>query len=137
MLPQEPAVRLLPRQAGAVDTALLACADADRLAVLDVADRVGLRVLERDERQDHIVARGLGQILVFGHDVVQQAFGNLVIVVALLEGHAENVALLDGLRGIARVDLDDVIAALALSFEDFERLRRVGGGDDAVGHFAR
>ena len=50
MLPQEPVVRLIARQSRAVDTALLACAYTDGHAILDIANRVGLRVLERNER---------------------------------------------------------------------------------------
>ena len=40
MMAQEPVVRLVARQAGAVDAALLARTDADGLTVLDVADGV-------------------------------------------------------------------------------------------------
>ena len=49
MLAQAPVVRLAARQTGAVDAALLARADADCLTVLDIADRVGLRVLQGDQ----------------------------------------------------------------------------------------
>ena len=47
-LAQEPVVGLRASEARAVDAALLAGADADGLAVLRVADGVGLRVLQRD-----------------------------------------------------------------------------------------
>ena len=137
MLTHEPVVRLAAREARAVDAALLTCADADGHAVLDVADRVGLGVLKRDKREDHVVLRALRQILVLGNDVVQQALADLVVVVALLEADAENVALLDRLRLVVRVDLDHVIAALALGFQDFERFCGEIRGDDAVGDLVR
>ena len=120
-----------------MDAALLARAHADGHTVLNVADRVGLGVLERDQRQDHVVLGRLRQLLVVGDDVVQQSVTDLIVVVALLEADAENVALLDRLRHIVRVDLDDVIAALALGFEDCERLVRVARGDDAVRNLVR
>ena len=74
----------------------------------------------------------LRQVLVLGNDVVQQALADLVVVVALLKADAENVALLDRLRLVVRIDLDHVIAALALGFQDLERFCGEIRGDDAV-----
>ena len=74
----------------------------------------------------------LRQILVLGDDVGEQALVDLVVVVALLKADAENIALLDRLRLVVRVDFDNVIAALALGFENFERLVGEVRGDDAV-----
>ena len=115
MLPQEPVIGLAARESGAVDAALLARAHADGLAVLDIADRVGLGVLQRNQRHDHIERCRVGQVLVVGDDVVQHRAVDLQIVVALLEGHAKYVALLNGLGLIRRVDLHDIVAALALA----------------------
>ena len=137
MLTNEPVVRLVARETGAVDTALLTCADADGHAVLDVADRVGLGVLEPDEGKDHVVLCALRQVHVLGHDVGEQALVDFVVVVALFEADAENVALLDRLRLVVRGDFDHVIAALALGFQNFERLVGEVRGDDAVGDLVR
>ena len=49
VLTQPPVVGLLPRQTGAMNPTLLTCAHADDLAVLRIADRVRLRVFQRDE----------------------------------------------------------------------------------------
>ena len=76
----------------------------------------------------------LRQILVLGNDVGEQALVDLVVVVTLLEADAENVALLDRLRLIVRVDLDNVVAALALGLEDLEGLSGEVRRDDAVGN---
>ena len=81
--------------------------------------------------------RTLRQFLVVGDDVVQQGFADLIVVVALLKADAKNIALLDRLGDVVRVDLDDVVAALALGFQDLERLVRVARGDDAVRHLVR
>ena len=134
MLTNEPVVGLVAGESRAVDAALLTCADTDGHAVLDVADRVGLRVLERDERKDHVVLCALRQILVLGDDVGEQALVDFVVVVTLLKADAENVALLDRLRLIVRVDLDNVVAALALGLEDLEGLSGEVRRDDAVGN---
>lgn len=48
-LSKPPRVCLLPSQSRAVDTALLACANADGLPVFYVADRVALGILQGDE----------------------------------------------------------------------------------------
>ena len=136
VLAQVPVVGLAAGQARAVDAALLARADADGLTVLDVAHRVGLRVLERDEG-DHHVDLGLGgNLLVLGHHVGEQVGRDLVVVAALLEGDAEDVLGLHGSGHVGRVDLHDVVLAGLLGLEDLERLVGVGGGDDAVGHLA-
>ena len=59
------------------------------------------------------------------------------IVVPLLKGDAEDVAPLHRGGAVIRVDLHDVVIALALGFEDGQRLLRVARGDDAVGHLQR
>ena len=67
----------------------VARAHADGLAVLHIADGVGLGVLQGDERKDHVVLCALRQILVLGNDVGEQALVNLVVVVTLLKADAE------------------------------------------------
>ena len=134
MLPQEPVVRFVPRQTGTVDAALLARAHADGLAVLHIADGVGLGVLQGDEGDEHVPLGGLGQLLVVGDDVVQQGLVDGEAVAALLEGDTEDVLVLHGLGGIVRVDLHHIIAALALGFEDGQGLVGVARGDHAVGY---
>ena len=60
MLPQIPDVRLVARQTGAVDPALLPRADADDLAVLGVSDGIGLGILQRDQGNEQIPLGRLG-----------------------------------------------------------------------------
>ena len=62
MLAQIPDVRLVARQARAVDAALLAGAHADGLSVLDIADGVGLGVFQGDQgtQSDHALASSGG-----------------------------------------------------------------------------
>ena len=69
MLTQIPVVSFLPGETGAVNTALLSCADSDRLPVLDVADGVGLGVFERDKRNDHVDLCLFRQIFIFGDNI--------------------------------------------------------------------
>ena len=114
VLAQPPVVRLHARQAGAVDAALLARAYADGLAVLHVADGVGLGVFQGDEGHHHVGFRLGGEAPVFRHQVGQKALVDPVLVPALLEGDAEDVLVLLGGGGVIRVDLDHVVAALFL-----------------------
>ena len=111
MAAEIPVVRLLSRQTGAVDAALLACAHADGLSVLDVADGVGLGVFERDEGKEHIALRTLGQAFIFGDDVLEQALIDFAVVVPLLKGDAENILLLQRRGNIGGVDLHDIVPA--------------------------
>ena len=111
MAAEIPVVRLLPRQTGAVDAALLARAHADGLSVLHIADGVGLGVFERDEGKEHIALCTLGQVFIFGDDVREQAFIDFAVVVPLLEGDAENILLLQRRGNIGGVDLHDIVPA--------------------------
>ena len=133
MLAQIPVVRLLAGKTCAVDTALLARAHADSLAVFDVADGVGLGVFERDERDDHVDLCLLGKLVILGDDVRKQRLVDLKIVPALLEGDAEHIFVFLRCGNVFRIDLNDVIAALFLCSEDLKRFIGIARGDDAVG----
>ena len=133
MLAQPPVVRLGPRQAGAVDAALLACPHADGLAVLHVADGVGLGVFQGDEGHQHVGFGGVGEGVVFRDDAGEKVRADFVLVPALLEGDAEHVLVLLGGGDVGRVDLNHVVAALLLGLQNLQGLRRIAGGDDAVG----
>ena len=136
MLAQIPVVRLLACQTGAVDAALLACAHADGLTVLHVADGVGLGVFQSDEGHDHVDLGSLRKLLVFRDDVGQHLPVDHKVIAALLEGDAEHILVLRGGGDVVRVDLDHVVAALLLGFQNFQRLVGIAGGDDAVGYLA-
>ena len=75
----------------------------DGLAVLHIADGVGLGVLQGDEGDEHVPLGGLGQLLVVGDDVVQQGLVDGEAVAALLEGDTEDVLVLHGLGGVVWV----------------------------------
>ena len=79
-----------------MDAALLARAHADGLAVLHIADGVGLGVLQGDEGEEHIVLGLLGQVFVLGDDVLEHLLADIQAVVSLFEGDAEDIAALDG-----------------------------------------
>ena len=134
MLPEPPVVGLVARQTRAVDAALLARADADALTILHIAYGVGLGVLEGDHGNRQVALGKVGQLLVFGDDIAEKIVSDDQFVALLLEGDAEYILALQLFRLIGGVDLDDVVIALALGFEDFEGFRLIAGGDHAVGH---
>ena len=136
MLAQEEGVGLRAGQARAVDAALLTRADADGLPAEGVADGVGLGVFERDQGDDEVKDRALGQRFVFRHDLAEQLAVDFEIVAALLEGDAEDLLALLRLGHVGRVDLHDVVGAVALAFEQLQGFGRIAGGDDAVGDLA-
>ena len=135
MLPQQPVIRLLPCQTRAVNAALLTRADANRLTVLGVADGVGLRVLEHNQRHNQVALGVLRQVVIRGHDVVQQIFINHKFIAPLLERDAKHLLVLNGRGAVGRVNRNDIVIALLLHFQQRQRLVGVAGSDDAVGHF--
>ena len=133
MLAQPPDIGLVTSQTGTVNAALLSGTDTDGLSVLDVANRVRLRIFQRDEG-DNQVALGLRcKGLVLRGDILKQGrVVELDFVAALLEGDAIDLLALDGLRFVCRVNLDDIVGSLALVLQNLDGLGGVVGGNDAV-----
>ena len=131
-----PVIGLISCETCAVYSGLLSGTDTDGLAVLRICYGVGLRVLDGDEGDGHVETRLLGEFLVLAHDVCESLLGHLVLVATLLEGHTEYLLVLDRIRAVARVDLDDVIVPLLLRLQDLECLLRIVWGNDAIRHFA-
>ena len=117
-----------------MNSGLLAGTDADGLTVNSVANGVGLGVLQGDQRNDQVDLCAFGQILVGSNDVLQQMCADLEIIAALLKCNAENLLALLYIGDIILVDLDHVISALALGFQNFQSLVGITGGDNAVGN---
>ena len=118
-----------------MDAGLLSGPHTDGLSVHCVADGVGLGVFQSNESHDQVPAGGFRQGLIFGNDLVQKGVIDLKVVSALLKGDAEDLLVLLLLRHIVGVDLHNVIIPVSLGFENFQGLRLVAGGDNAVGHF--
>ena len=119
-----------------MDAALLAGADADGLAVLRVADGVGLRVLERDQGDQQVALCVLRQVVVLRRDILEAVFRDGDVVALLLEGDAEDLLALELCRLIGGIHLQDQVRALALRLEDLEGLWRIRRRNDAVGDLA-
>ena len=129
-------IGLITGETCAVHSGLLSGTDTDGLTVLCIRYGVGLRVLDGDEGDGHVETRLLGELLVRTHDVCEGILGHLVLVASLLEGHTEYLLVLDRIRAVARVDLDDIVVSLLLRLQDLERFLRVAWGNDAIRHFA-
>ena len=137
VLAQPPDVGLVAGEAGTVDAALLTSTDADGLTILDVADGVGLGVLQRDEGDDEVAAGFSSKGFVLRGDIFKQ--GGIVetdLVAALFEGDAEALLGLYGSRTIGGVHLDDIVRALTLVLQDLDGFGGVVGGNDAVADLA-
>ena len=129
-------IGLITGETCAVHSGLLSGTDTDGLTVLRIRYGVGLRVLDGDEGDGHVETRLLGELLILAHDVCEGLIGHLILVTTLLEGHTEYLLVLDRIRAVARVDLDDVIVTLLLRLQDLECFLRIVRGNDAIGHFA-
>ena len=68
------------------------------------------------------------QILVRGHDVVQQIFVNHELIAPLLKRDAEHILVLHGRGTVGRVDLHNIVIALASSFSAAPAPRRCSRG---------
>ena len=53
---------------------------------------------------------------------------------ALLKGNPEYLLAFNGSRLIIRINLDYIVIAVLLGFEDFQGFRLISGGNDAVRH---
>ena len=136
VLTQEPSIGLAAGKTRAVNTRLLTCTYTDSLSVYCVADRVGLRIFECNERDNEVAYGTFGQILIFGHNVRKQLTVDFKIISPLFKGDAKYLlGLLNG-RNIIGVDLNDVVIALSLALENFKCLGLVAGSDNAIRNLA-
>ena len=135
MLTEKPVVCFLPGETGAVDTALLPGANADGLAVLHIADRIGLGIFKRDKCNDHIPHGRIRERFVFRHEILQQRSIDAEVVVSLLKGDTEDILAFLQSGHVIGINLDDVVVALFLRFQDLQGFFRICRGDNAVGDF--
>mmetsp|Transcript_96182 Transcript_96182/g.248706 ORF Transcript_96182/g.248706 Transcript_96182/m.248706 type:complete len:588 (-) Transcript_96182:9-1772(-) len=129
---QAPSRHLAAGELHAVHAALLPGADADHHALSGVADGVRLRVLDGDRRNDQVELRGLRQVLLVRHDLLQVCLGEDRVVALLHEAETAGDAVLHDRRLEVLVGLEDDELAALLGLQDLQRLGRVAGGDDAV-----
>ena len=135
VLTEKPVVCFLPGETGAVDTALLPGANADGLAVLHIADRIGLGIFKRDKCNDHIPHGRIRERFVFRHEILQQRSIDAEVVVSLLKGDTEDILAFLQSGHVIGINLDDVVVALFLRFQDLQGFFRICRGDNAVGDF--
>ena len=135
MLTEPPDVGLLTGKTGAVNAALLSGTNADGLAVLDIAYRVRLCILQGNQRNHQVATGGLREILGLGRHIFKKAVCREVyLIAALLESDAKYLLAFDGGRHIVGVDANDIISTLTLGLEDFKRFFGEGGSNDTVGN---
>jgi len=131
-LAKPPKISLRSGKPRAVDSRLLPCADADGLTFRCVADRIRLRVFQRDQGNNHVADCFLRQVLVLRDNIRKQVFPDDQIVPALLKRHAEDLLVLDRIRHIGRIDLHDVVGTLPFRLQDLQRFRFEIRCDDSV-----
>ena len=135
MLAQPPDVGLVAGKTGAMNTALLSGTDADGLTVLDIAHGIALGVFQGDQTDDEVALGLVGKCLVLCGDMLKQGrVVELHLVASLFKGDAEHLLAFNGGRHIVRVDLDDIIGALALVVQYLQGLGGIVGCNDAIAH---
>ena len=135
-LTQIPVVRLCSCKTRAVNTRLLSRADTDCLSARRVSNRVGLRVFQRYQSDCKVVESALRDFLILGGTVREKRVVDDKLVSALLKGNSVNLLALDGSGRVVRVNLNDVVSALALGLEDFKSVRVIARSDNAVRYLA-
>ena len=105
-----------------MNTGLLSCADTDCLSVFDKADRIGLCVLQRDQRNFQIADRLCRQFPVLCYDVGKQFIVDRKFLTSLLECDAVNLLALKRCRTIVLVHLNYDVIPVLLGTEKLQRL---------------
>ena len=91
-----------------------------------------MSIFQNDERNQQIASSSFGDFLIHSGTVYQQIGGNFSLIAVLLKGNTKNLLAFGQLRLVIRVNLDDVIGALALGFQHSQGFLGVAGSDNAV-----
>ena len=132
MLTQMPDIRLIACQPCTVDSGLLSRANTDSLSVLREAYGIGLRIFQRNQRDNQVTLCIFRQFLVFCYNIIQQRVVNLEIVPSLLECYAVNLFFLLFLRHIVRVNLYNIIVPIPFAFQNFKRSVSISRRNNAI-----
>ena len=97
-----------------MDTGLLPRADADRLSVLYIADRVGLRIFQSDHRDRQIHFRRVCKLFVVCNDIREEILINMQFIPSLFKCNAVHFLALQRRGHIIRVDLDHIVVPFFL-----------------------
>mmetsp|Transcript_50236 Transcript_50236/g.106739 ORF Transcript_50236/g.106739 Transcript_50236/m.106739 type:complete len:411 (+) Transcript_50236:326-1558(+) len=129
---QPPSGHLPARKLNAINSALLTGTDANHHAVLGVADRVGLGVLDGDHAQDHVELGLLREVLFRRGDLLQEAHVADLVVPLLHEADAASHSELHvrELEVVVRLQHDEFAALLGL--QNLQGLRLEARSDDTI-----
>mmetsp|Transcript_87577 Transcript_87577/g.256060 ORF Transcript_87577/g.256060 Transcript_87577/m.256060 type:complete len:417 (+) Transcript_87577:17-1267(+) len=116
----------------AVHAALLPRTHADHHAALGVAHGVGLRVLDRDGREDEVQLGLLRQVLILRDDLLQPRVVKQLVVALLHEAHSAHHSVLLCRRHERGVGLEHDELALLLRLQDLQGLWLETWCDDAI-----
>ena len=112
------------------------CCPADRLSVFYIADRIGLRIFQRDHGDRQIHLRRVCQFFILRHYIGEEILVNIELISPLFKCNAVYFFVLQRRRHIVRIDLDHIVIAFFLLFEDLQRLRLITRRDHTVGHLS-
>ena len=132
MLPQPPDICLISGKTGAVDSRLLSSADTDCLTILDIANRVGLGILQCDQRNHQITLIILRDFLLLSDNILEHILVNFQEVMTLFKCDAEHLLPLQFSRTIGSINLNDIVSALSLGLQNFQCLRLIARRNDTI-----
>ena len=119
-------------KAGAMDTALLACAYTDSLSARSIANRIWLSIFKSDKRNKKVNLCNFGNILDLSRHIVKKWHSKLSVISLLLKLNAEHLLCFHFLRLIVRVHLNDKIITSSLSLKNFKCIIGVWRSNNTV-----
>ena len=119
-----------------MNSRLLTCTDTDSLSIAYISHGVGLCVFQSNHSDCEVINCALRNVLVLCGTICEKLIVDNKLVSSLLKGNSVNLLALNGGGSIVRINLDDIICALALGLEDFQCFIIVPWSDYAVGYLA-
>ena len=119
-----------------MNTGLLSGTDTDGLSALDIAYRVGLGIFQGDEGDFHIHQRLSRNLFLLCYDIGEKVTVHVELIAALFKSNAEDLLFLQGIWYVGRVDLDDIVVAFFLLFQNFKCFFCISWSNDTVGNLA-
>ena len=135
-LTKEPVICFLACQTGTMYTGLLSCSNTDCLSAFYETYRVGLCIFQRDQRNLHIDLGSFRKIFVLGYDIGNQFIVDCQFLSSLLKCHTEYFFVLDWSRFVVLINLDDIVIAVFLLFENLQCLLCISRSNHTVGNLS-
>ena len=115
-----------------MNTGLLSCTNTDCLSVFYKADRIGLCVFQNDQGNFKVSFSFLSKFFILCNNIGDQLIINSKFLTTLLKSNAKYLFVFQRFRNIILINLDHIIVALFLLFQDLKCFLCVSRRDNSV-----